>query len=127
MSKRRFSLLRQHGGFYAPDEAMRRIFTGGPADAAACYRQLASLGDDFAGDRLRGLVVELVLLARRQNHPWRGSFHCANGQPMTARQIALAIGWDPTYIRRDLRRIMAAGLMERIDFDTLPTMEGYPR
>jgi len=127
MKQWRFSPIRQHGGFYSPDEAMRRIFTGGPEDAGACYRQLASLGDDFEGDRLRGLVVELVLLARRQVHPYRGSFLCAGGRPMTARQIAREIGWDSTYTGRDLRRIMAAGLMERIDFDTLPTMEGYPR
>jgi len=127
MKQQRFSPLRQHGGFYSPDEAMRRIFTGGPGEAAACHRQLASLGSDFEGDRLRGLVVELVLLARRQVHPCRGSFLHTNGQPMTARQIASAIGWDPAWIRADLGRIVAAGLMARTDVDALPIMGGYAR
>lgn len=125
MNSQPFLPLRQHGGFYSCDEAMRRVFTGGAREAMECYRQLAQLGDDFTGDRLRGLVVELVLLARGQEHLYWGSFLCPSGRPMTEHEIARAIGWDPAWIGRDLRRIAAAGLMGRVAMTELPGMEAY--
>ncbi len=111
MSKRRFAPLRQHARFYSPDEAMRLVFTGGPAEAEVCHQQLANLGQGLEGDRLRGLVVELIGLLRRHGHQHGGSFLCASGRPMTEHQISQAIGWDPACIGRDLRRIRSADLM----------------
>jgi hypothetical protein len=109
---------------YGSDEVLARIFIGNPAEAETCRAELASLGQEAQGDRLRCLFQRLVELLQGKLHAHHGLLAWPDsGSPMTAAEIAQLVPWDQSTIADDLRQLAKVGLLERIDVRTWPSME----
>lgn len=123
-TRRVWRISRYRHRFEMPDQWRRQMarpleyardFVGTNAgqEAAKYQQQIAMLGDGRIATLRFGLFRQLVGLASNQDRPYRGYLLDADLQPLTDAALAKLLKWDLAELRRELKALADAGLVER--------------
>lgn len=123
-TRRVWRISRYRQRFEMPDQWRRQMarpleyardFVGTNAgqEAAKYQQQIAMLGEGRNATLRFGLFRQLVGLASNQDRPYRGYLLDADLQPLTDAMLAKLLKWDLAELRKELKALVDAGLVER--------------